>query len=521
MIIKHANITKFRALHNVDFDLGSKLTAIVGHNATMKTSILGILSQTFTISPGHIMHGSKTIDGYNFHSQFHEKFKLSEKDIPGDHLWKLDLYQGIYKNEYFEAHSIERDKKTTIPRFWSTEGKGSGTGYPQIPAYYISLKRVTPIGEENKINYLSELSAEEKRFLITEYKEIFAITGNDNLSIDSISSSNKHTASIHNQEHDALAISAGQDNLGKLLIAVLSFRRLKEQFGNEYKGGLLLIDEIESTFHPAAQTRLVKRIYKYARDYKIQFVFTTHSPAVIKSAFFDKYNTSEAQLLYLKKVGDNIVGHNNPDIDSVIAELSGEVINLKKKKDNKIEVYSEDEVAKQILTNWLSPFKNHIKFSTCSLGAEEYIELLRVGLKPIKEAVVVLDGDKNNVKNNKSLEKLEAKNVIFLPSCDCPEKMFYKFLYDLPEDDAFWDNTLGGYDKEKCFSGYATLSESNSDSEKYKKWFEANKRNWERSNKKLYDYWKITQTYKYEQFIDEFKKAFNTLAMLNDSEPLD
>ncbi len=68
MIIKHAFITKFRALQNVEFDLGKKITAIVGQNGTMKTTVLGILSQTFTISKEHKMHGEQTIDGYNFHS---------------------------------------------------------------------------------------------------------------------------------------------------------------------------------------------------------------------------------------------------------------------------------------------------------------------------------------------------------------------------------------------------------------------------------------------------------------------
>ena len=100
MIIKHAHIDQFRAIKNIDFDLGKKITAIVGHNGTMKTTILGILSQTFTLSKDvSPMYGEQTIDGYNFHSQFKEKFKMTEKDIPGEHKWRLDLYENIYKND--------------------------------------------------------------------------------------------------------------------------------------------------------------------------------------------------------------------------------------------------------------------------------------------------------------------------------------------------------------------------------------------------------------------------------------
>ncbi len=519
MIIKSAYIEKFRALKDVEFELGSKITAIVGHNGTMKTTILGILSQTFTISPGHIMSGEKTIDGYNFHSQFKEKFKLSSKDKPGEHKWKLGLADGVYKSDSFEAHSIPRDKsKTEGIRFWSTEGKGKDTGYPQVPAYYISLKRVTPLGEENKIDYVSELNDDEKQFLVTEYKNIFSSTQQTALDIDSISSSNKHTAAIHPAEYDALAISAGQDNIAKILLAVLSFKRLKDKYKDSYKGGILLIDEIESTFHPSAQKILIKRIYKYAKDFDIQFIFTTHSPTVIKSTFFDKYNKREAQLLYLKKVGDKVKGYNNPDVDSVISELSGEVLK-KKKTSSKIEIFCEDVVGRNILKAFLSSYKKHYKLSSCSLGAEEYLELLRVKLKSITDSVIILDGDKNTTKYNNNLKKIEANNVIFLPSSHCPEKMFYLFLYNLQEDDAFWDNSLGGFDKEKCFLEYPTLGD-NANTDMYKKWFESVRPYFGRGYKKLLNYWIVTNKDEYENFISKFKEAYNIVATARKSETI-
>ena len=340
MIIKSVHVDNFRALNNVDFELGSKLTAIVGHNGTMKTTVLGILGQTFSISSGHPMFGESSIDGYKYRSQFAEKFKLSEKDIPGTHKWRLNLYPGIYKKDYFEAHSIYRDKNDPIPRFWSTEGKGSGTGYPQVPVYYLSLKRVSPIGEEEKFEYLDQLTPEEQCFLSLEYKDIMSEVS-DNITVDTIHSDKKYTASIHSPEYDALAISAGQDNLGKILISILSFKRLMDKYPNDYKGGILLIDEIESTFHSLAQTRLIKRLYKYASMYKIQFIFTTHSPSIIKATFFDNYNTNEAKLVYLKKEGKSVTTKNVASIDDVILELSGTVKDIPQ-SEVKISVFTED-----------------------------------------------------------------------------------------------------------------------------------------------------------------------------------
>ena len=76
MIIKSVEIEKFRAFEDASFDLGKRITAISGRNATQKTTVLGMIGQPFTISSKeHPMYGCKTIDGYNFRSQFKDKLK--------------------------------------------------------------------------------------------------------------------------------------------------------------------------------------------------------------------------------------------------------------------------------------------------------------------------------------------------------------------------------------------------------------------------------------------------------------
>lgn len=511
MIIKSVHIDQFRALKNVNFDLGSKLTAIVGHNGTMKTTVLGILGQTFSISKGHPMYGESSIDGYRYRSQFAEKFKLSEKDVPGTHKWCLNFYPNIYSNDCFEAHSIYRDKDDPIPRFWSTAGKGAGTGYPQIPVYYLSLKRVSPIGEEENFEYLDQLTLEEKQFLSLEYKDIMSDLS-DNMTIDTIQSGKKYTASIHSADYDALAISAGQDNLGKILISVLSFKRLMEKYPNDYKGGILLIDEIESTFHSLAQTRLIKRLYRFASAYKIQFIFTTHSPSIIKATFFDKHNTNEAKLVYLKKEGKAVTTKNVDSIDDVILELSGAVKDIPQ-ADLKISVFTEDDVAQSFVKSLLNgQNKKQLTFSACSIGAESYLELLRVKLRPITDSILILDGDKNKDDIKRKIKQYKGKYVLFLPSKLCPEEMFYRFLYSLEETDPFWDMELGKYDKKKCFANYSTLIDRNAGTQQYKNWFSEQQKYWGRGNSKLYNYWKITCNDEYNKFLSNFISIYNQLA---------
>lgn len=58
-------------------------------------------------------------------------------------------------------------------------------------------------------------------------------------SVDYVNSPNKDTLAVTTQDYDWNTNSAGQDNIGKILLAILSFKRLKEKYPQAYKGGLL------------------------------------------------------------------------------------------------------------------------------------------------------------------------------------------------------------------------------------------------------------------------------------------
>ena len=53
------------------------------------------------------------------------------------------------------------------------------------------------------------------------------------------------------------------------------------------------------------------------------------------------------------------------------------------------------------------------------------------------------------------------------------------------------------------------------------KWFNHNKTNWGRCNKKLYDYWKAHETIQAENIIEEFKKIYNKLALISNADIID
>lgn len=63
----------------------------------------------------------------------------------------------------------------------------------------------------------------------------------------------------------------GQDNLGKIILALFSFKRLHDKYPQQYKGGILAIDEMDATMYPASQVELLKILRKYASNLICKF----------------------------------------------------------------------------------------------------------------------------------------------------------------------------------------------------------------------------------------------------------
>ncbi|MFR5486592.1 AAA family ATPase [Eubacterium sp.] len=379
MIIKDIEIEQFRAMKDLNFQIGKKITAIAGRNATLKTTLLGMLGQPFTISSGHPMYGCTTIDGYNFKSQFKEKFKLSkEHDHFGEHIWTLNFYnQGYYTDNQIKIKSIKRATKNNPNdiRFWNAKSRARGAGYVQLPVYYLSLGRLFPIGETGRTKNVDiNLSDDENKFFVSKYKEILSIQESNNATaVMEKADSKRNFVGINDSTHDVFTNSAGESNVGKIILAVLSFKRLKDKYSANYKGGILLIDELDATLYGYSQKKLVDFLYKSANDYKIQVIFTTHSPMVLKeinvmqrkeikkmqSKGIDitesPYNY-ECEIIYLEsyyvgEVGDSkrmIRGKNvrkSSDLNTIIDDINMQPSIIKQN----VNVYLEDERAKDFL----------------------------------------------------------------------------------------------------------------------------------------------------------------------------
>jgi predicted ATPase len=460
MIIDKVEINKFRGFKSVEFSLGEYVTLIAGQNGTQKSTLLGILTQTFTIPrSGHVFSSESPLTGGTFRSAFRDKFRLSpDLDVAGEHLWTLffndhHLHQDIDQDGRFTVESITRkiNGKDTV-RFWQKGKRDAGSGYVQLPVIFLSLKRLIPIAEAGdfKVNNIV-LTCEERSWFSKNYNKIL-LTRDEFKSMDYLVSDAKNTIGVTTNHYDWNSNSAGQDNVGRILLAVMSFQRLKDNYPEDYKGGVIAIDEIDATLYPGSQVKLFDFMQSCSKDLNLQFIATTHSLHFLEKLYMLKNTNgreSHFQTIYLKKIDGNIVVEENPDYESMVHDLNVSIGLLDKPK--RISIYTEDPECRHFLKALLGRKYSNLDFSLVRLGCNNYIQLGRQKVESFSypNSIVVLDGDAR-----KSVNKAKLKNYICLPGERNPETELASFLLNLSDKSPFWREKVSGYSKQVCFRDY-------------------------------------------------------------------
>lgn len=543
MIIKSVEIEKFRAFENASFSLGKRITAISGRNATQKTTVLGMIGQPFTISSkDHPMYGCKTIDGYNFRSQFKDKFKISPAhDIIGEHKWKLNLHNNVYEKGYFSVESIARRQAGHEPtlRFWNAESRAKGAGYVQLPVYFLSLSRIFPIGESGTTQEVPvELTEDELDYCISNYRTILSIhntAGSPSVGVEKGSAS-KTFAGVSDDIHDIFTNSAGEGNITRIILAVLSFRRLKENYGRNYKGGILLIDELDATLYGFSQGKLVDYLWKAAGDYKIQIVFTTHSPIILKCV--NDYQRKErkdrgielpsyaydSSIVYLEPTydaeGKRTIMPRNISTSSELNQALNDINLTVPSVSSKIKIYCEDARAIAFLQHILSSELNvnlelYMSFIDINLGWTNYVQLAEKRVPEFTSNVIVLDGDVPQKPEYQSKRRAinDAGNFIFLPLVI--EKDIFTLLKDhsafLRFQESFSNTPSFTYDV--CFNNWP-LGVDSYNTNDFKRWY-SQAEGALGDQTILFSFWVSQHQDEISRFVEEFVKTFNTFADRN------
>lgn len=471
-------------MQNVNIEFSENLTVISGLNGTGKSSVLGLIGQVFDYKGV-----GRTINNRIFATKYSEIFKFCPKyDQSSEYEYTAEVLDG--------EEIIERKVKSRYvikeKRFRMDIGEREKLkGALNLPVIYLGLKRFFPLAQEleGSISIKKhDLSSSEVNFYEDQARSIFVML-DGNVKSQDIKTPNKEFLAMHTKNYSNLGNSAGQDNIGQVITAVLSFRRLSNKV--DYSGGILLIDELEATLFPGAQLNFLSRLFSYAKSFKLQIIFTTHSLEVIK--FLQEHTSWNTKINFLEIRDGKVQNKIDPSFEYIKSRI---LIEAKENNQiNKKPLICEDELAK-IWANYL--LNGHENKKWCEGQGKNLSDgvikvMAESRMRCFKDFIFVLDGDGRSNSNFK-----KCKNVVFLPGEKRPETIFYEFLKSLAEGDDFWGGESHFY-KDTCFNGFTNATTKS----QHKAWFGAKRENFGRGCAGLFKRWKLNNV----QLVEEFNSA--------------
>lgn len=518
-MIHSIEINDFRALKNVNIKLGKYITAISGRNGLGKSTILALLGNACELK---IKEG-KTLFNTQFRTEFSEVFKASKTfDLSGSNKCKINFSEAEKPETIVETKVCRVSWQNNgtrfriIPETITKDEKNSKK--KEWPSIYLGLSRLYPIGEVNDESISVKefkFTSEEEKYFIDNYLEILNLKTQNKIEseicvdmIDIGKTTRKKGIGISTPNYESITNSAGQDNIGQIIMAILSFERLS--VNSNYKGGLLLIDEIEATLHPVAQIKLVNFLYKACKKLSLQVVFTSHSVSLLKELsikiLHNSKDTNNYEIYYLSKGNGPLVTYKNPSFSAIQNDLTLAPAGSNIKK---ITVYSEDDEGRWFFEKLVQKYSLYLDVVRTKLSCDILLQLNKNDPKYFSNVIIVVDGDVSDG----NIEKANISgNLIKIPGSFRPEEVIYNFLMDLDSDsEIFGIGFEIGFSKESIIeNGPDSTKYQGLKREKFKKWFNDNLQIIESLN--VFDYWANENQEQVDGFIINFKKSYNTIA---------
>ncbi|MFW1734844.1 ATP-dependent nuclease [Acinetobacter sp. ULE_I037] len=450
-LLNQLNVTQFRGLENIEVNLGKNISIICGKNGTAKSTILGLIAQIFSfetdysVGPKDGLKQYRTITDKAFTSNFREHFRFSKKfDLPYTLrcTYSVDdalLNQKIDSLSLEMSNTADRDFRTTVRGNVITPISSNTSRNVTHPVIYLSLKRLIPLPMrekyiENSISYLQN----NQREFIQLSNSILGKRSSNNLTA---TSGTLDSAVAHNDKYDHESVSVGEDNCGQIVLALMSFKKLSEEMKESYKGGILLIDEVDAGLFPAAQKNLVNVMRNYSEKYKIQIIMTTHSPLIIEDVkILSSYPKAKDKfkVIYLTNTYGKTEINEDIGWEQILADLKIEtLVDITTKKLPAVNVYFEDKEASDFFASLVTKreYKFLNKFDDVTNGCEFYKSLMKKNIPEFcTKSLIVFDAD--------VAELTKHKNALTLPGGYPPDQLVFDFLYRLPAGDNFWRNSI-------------------------------------------------------------------------------
>jgi energy-coupling factor transporter ATP-binding protein EcfA2 len=446
--LKKIEVRKFRALQNVDIEFATHVTVICGKNGTSKSSILGIAAQVFSFEENYLTGQQldfKTISGGQFTSIPREHFRFSDEfDVPGSldvGVQLIDGYSGQDASADLELMKRTQEggkvKPRPVVRNNSTAAVGNSSRNFTHPVIYLSLKRLQPITTRNyRVSDNKYLAENKAKFLSLSNKILNKVSSAATATAGTIASAVAHS-SHYNQD----SVSAGEDNVGQIVQALMSFRKLKSEY-SDYKGGLLLIDEADAGLFPAAQLTLLDVLERECSELCLQVIMTSHSPTLIERVHeLSGQYQRRFKTIYLSDTYGPVRILEGISWRQIHSDLLIQTVPISEEQRlPKVNVYFEDaegfDLFKMVAMRQRYKPLLHM-FGDVSMSCGHYLQMIERGVPEFsRNSVVVLDGDVG-------VKAAKAKSIALLPGKLPPDQLIFKFLYDLPPEDLIWVNSIG------------------------------------------------------------------------------
>ncbi len=558
-------INDFRLFKNQTLLLGKYLTILSGRNSTGKSTILGMIANSGELKKKYgITYSSKV-----FRAEFSELFKGSKKfdkigpdrfiitlcDESGNETdyrsfrtaWqKKDKYRKAQNNvtpseekeslsednipfeidEKKAAKDSGKEERFRVIPFKKLEGNKRTEAKFDYPVLYLGLSRLFPIGESHDDSILTKSitfkTEEHKKWFVESYKNILSMQSDlREITNFSIGETDKKTGlGISTDSYDYLTNSSGQDNLGQILLALLSFRKLKEEQGADWNGGILLIDEIDATLHPAAQNKLVKLFIKEAKENQIQIIITTHSISLLRNICqktvynsHDSNVNNDIELYYLTNATRQLQIKRNISFTEIESDL---MVNSIVQNSNRIKVYTEDAEARWFLNHLIPDYLSYVDVLDVTIGCDQLINLYNADIQYFGNTLIIFDGDVTEKQLSKIPQNARNNlgNIIKIPGGKPPEEVLYHYLLHLGAEHDFWSGSAQrvGFTWD-YFNEHGPFSDDyrqEKDRERYKKWFIDHRQYFDST--KLMEFWMRDNKVCVYDFKNAFKKSHNHIA---------
>lgn len=540
----------FRKLGAIEINLAPRVTLIAGRNGVGKSTILALIAGSSGITRG----------GAKFHSYFGNLPNVGTEDI-----LKLSYERDFVKDEAqkanvliaygYGAHTFQKkcnvsgseDRLRVVPR---NEPKGEITvddvtipadGKVPVPTIYLGMTRVLPVGEAQRelvSGEATQMEAEDYDLYHNFTDRIISIGAQASGVVTSqyVRGTKKRSVYPEYGGYNSTNVSLGQDSLSSIATALASFKKLKREMGSDYRGGLLIIDEVDAGFHPHAQITLLDELMSKARALQIQIIATTHSLTMLEHAHQEIYSDRKRgapldQIVYLRgNLPIQLLDASN--FEAIYADMHLKA--LKTAKTPTIKVFLEDDEAARFLTAILTRSRRaKLKARTgylleligARVGCSNLVGLLKAD--PYFHSVIfVIDADADSVKSGGALNVLRLPKDPAHKAKQSPEAILEAMCKALCVDEKAYPKTRKSLDKIGVSTDYVDTfiikyqkGESVAakgvaeDRDVAKAWF--NRRLDKINEYKLIEGWVLDNAKGVEAFIDQLEVAIKAVASGN------